>query len=182
MSNKLQYRLSKSEKIEISQNLINILTEGEELKKTTRDFIAEWVNGEKIHLKAFSDVWEFVLKNYLPSHRPILYRSTHRVSKNGKIASFTSSYNSYWNFFLKNRDSVLIICDTERTLLFEEKNYLKGHFRNTFYPLSTLIKVAKDSQGRGFYKKFVEQFEVEDEYIMRINLSKMETFRVIERK
>ena len=63
---KLQYRLSKSEKIEIAQNIVNILSEGEALKKNTRDYIVEWVIGKKIHLKAFSDVWEYVLQVVYP--------------------------------------------------------------------------------------------------------------------
>ena len=83
MNDKFQYRLSKDLKREIAQNLIDILQKDENIKKSTKTFICNWLcTGPEEKRKAFFDVWDIVLKNYLPKERPILFRSCKRISKN----------------------------------------------------------------------------------------------------
>lgn len=172
MANELQYRLSKKEKIEIAQNLIDILQKDAPITEETRAFVGNWilsVGDEKG--KAFFDVWDIVLKNYLPVTRPVLFRSCQRISKNGKIASFTGRLESAWKF--GQGKGSLIVCDTKDVLRFEEENYQSGQYKNTFYPLISVLEKAKEAGGCGFSERLLNNYMGEDEYIMRIDLDQM---------
>lgn len=173
MDDKFQYRLSKKQKEEIAQNLIDILQKNSEITKQTRGFIGNWLQTpHEEKRKAFFDVWDIVLKNYLPTTRPILFRACKRISKNGKIASFTGRLECARRF----SEGSLIICDTKETLQFEEQCYLPGEYKHTFYPLVSVIEKAKASEGWGFSKSILDrwvEFIGEDEYIMRIDLEDM---------
>ena len=181
MDDKFQYRLSKKQKAEIAQNLIDILQKDSEMTEQTREFIVNWIltpPDEK--RKAFFDVWDIVLKNYLPTTRPILFRACKRISKNGKIASFTGRIESARRFS-EGRGS-LIICDTKETLQFEEQDYQPGEYKHTFYPLVRVLEKAKASGGCGFPKRTLDRLDeyiCEDEYIMRIDLENMYGLRWI---
>lgn len=90
MNDKFQYRLSEKQKVEIAQNLIDILEKNSEITDQTVGFIGNWIlTGPDEKSKAFFDVWDIVLRNYLPTTRPILFRTCNRLGKDGKIASFT---------------------------------------------------------------------------------------------
>ena len=178
MDDSSQYRLTFDQKSEIAQNLIDILQKDAEINKPTRKFIGNWIlSGPQEKRKAFYDVWDIVLKNYLPTSRPILFRACDRISKNGKIASFTGRIESARRFS-KGKGS-LIICDTEEVLQFESKYFKPGEYRHTFYPLVSVLKKASESGGWGFSEDLLNNYIVEDEYIMRINLGSMYTFKWI---
>lgn len=171
MSNKLQYRLTKIQKRDISQNLIDILEDYKLIADQTIDFICNWIYTDASEkTKAFYDVWDIVLKNYLPKTKPILFRATDRLSKNGKIASFTGKLECARRF--SNRKGYLIICDTNETLQFEDKIYQRGHYIHTFYPLVNVLMKAKESGGGGFSERLLKYIN-EDEYIMRIDMDNM---------
>ncbi|HML70802.1 MAG TPA: hypothetical protein PKA78_05465 [Macellibacteroides fermentans] len=171
MCDKMQYRLSKNQKIDIAQNLIDILEKDSELTVETKSFIYNWIYSDASEkTKAFYDVWDIVLKNYLPKTKPILFRATYRLSKNGKIASFTGKLECARRF--GNRKGYLIICDTNETLQFEDKIYQRGHYIHTFYPLVNVLIKAKESGGGGFSERLLEYIN-EDEYIMRIDMDNM---------
>ncbi|MDO6814072.1 hypothetical protein [Tenacibaculum soleae] len=176
MKDKFQYRLSKEEKNEIAQNLIDILQKNANINRLTVTFIGNWIlTGPDKKRKAFFDVWEIVLKNFLPTIRPILFRACKRISKNGKIASFTGRLECAREFS-KGKGS-LIICDTNEILKFEDEFYELGDYKHTFYPLSSVLKKAKKSGGCGFSERLLNNYIGEDEYIMRIDLENMETFK-----
>lgn len=176
MEDKFQYRLSKIEKSDIAQNLIDILQKNANIDKRTVTFIGNWIlTGPDKKRKAFYDVWEIVLKNFLPTTRPILFRACKRISKNGKIASFTGRLECAREFS-KGKGS-LIICDTNETLKFEEEIYELGEYNNTFYPISSVLKKAKKSGGCGFSERLLNNYIGEDEYIMRIDLDNMQSFK-----
>lgn len=178
MNDKYQYRLTENQKREIAQNLIDILQKDEKITEQTRRFIGDWiltVADEK--RKAFFDVWDIVLKNYLPTTRPILFRSCGRIGKYGKIASFTGRLESARRF--SNGEGSLIICDTKETLLCEEDIYQPGQYRHTFYPLVSVLEKAKASGGCGFSERLLNNYIGEDEYIMRIDLGSMYGFKWI---
>jgi len=178
MSDKFQYRLSENKKTEIAQNLIDILQKDSEITKQTKGFICNWVlSGPDEKRKAFFDVWDIVLKNYLPTIRPVLFRACDRISKNGKIASFTGRLECARRFS-KGQGS-LIICDTKEMLQFEERFYQSGQYKHTFYPLVKALEKAKTSGGWGFTERFLDEYIGEDEYIMRIDLGNMHGFRWI---
>jgi len=179
MDDIFQYRLSKKQKAEIAQNLIDILQKDSEITEQARTFIGNWIltpSDEK--RKAFFDVWDIVLKNYLPTTRPILFRACDRLSKNGKIASFTGRLECARRFN-KGRGS-LIICDTKEILQFEEQFYKLGDYKHTFYPLVSVLEKAKASGGCGFSKRILDNYIGEDEYILKIDLGNMCSFRWIE--
>jgi hypothetical protein len=71
----------------------------------------------------------------------------------------------------------LIICDTNEILKFEEEFYKLGEYKHTFYPLSSVLKKAKKSGGCGFSDRLLNNYIGEDEYIMRIDLENMQTFK-----
>jgi hypothetical protein len=63
MNEKFQYRLSKNQKNEITQNLIDILQKNANIFDETRRFICNWIlTGSNEKRKAFFDVWDIVLK------------------------------------------------------------------------------------------------------------------------
>ena len=175
MDQSFQYRLSKKQKSEIAQNLIDILEKDANITKETKKFIGNWIlttHGEK--RKAFFDVWDIVLKNYLPTKRPILFRTCERISKKNRIASFTGRLECVRRFS-KGRGS-LIVCDTKEILEFEEL-YKPGEYKNTFYPLVSVLIKARDSGGWGFSERLLNNYIGEDEYIMRTNLEKMSSLK-----
>lgn len=174
-----QYRLSKKQKSEIAQNLIDILQKDANITEQTRGFICNWIlTGPSEKRKAFFDVWDIVLKNYLPTTRPILFRACKRISKKGKIASFTGRLECARRFS-KGRGSLIII-DTKETLIFEEKLYKTGEYKHSFYPLVNVLVKARDSGGCGFSEGILNDYIGEDEYIMRINLGDIYSFRWIQ--
>ncbi|MDM1521563.1 hypothetical protein HX087_17485 [Myroides odoratimimus] len=147
---------------------MQVLEKKVEITELTRVFISNWIltsGNEK--RKAFFDVWEIVLKNYLPKTRPILFRSCQRIGKDGKIASFTGRIECARKF--GDGKGTLIVCDTKEVLMFENKYYKTGEYKHSFYPLVDLLIEAKKSDGWGFSDNILNNYLGEDEYIMRIN-------------
>ena len=172
MNDTFQYRLTKSKKIEIAENLIEILQKDAEIKPQTSTFISNWIlttSDEK--RKAFFDVWEIVLNNYLPSERPILFRSCQRVSKKNKIASFTGRLECAKRF--SGGKGTLIICDTNETLKFEEFSN-SDNYTKSFYPLFSVLIKAKNSGGSGFSERILNDYIGENEYIMKVDMENMQ--------
>ena len=166
MVDKFQYRLSQVQKNEIAQNLIDILQKDVNIIVETRKFICNWIYtgpGEK--RKAFFDVWDIVLKNYIPTIRPILFRACGRMGTKDKIASFTGRLECAKRF--SEEKGYLLICDTKEKLQFEEEFYKAGEYKNSFYPLANVLRKARDSGGWGFSERFLNDYIGEDEYIMR---------------
>jgi len=174
--NEFQYRLSSAKKNEIAQNLIDILENDANIFDSTVTFICNWVRtGPAEKRKAFFDVWDIVLKNYLPITRPILFRTCGRISKNDKIASFTGRLECVRR--MSKGSGFLIICDTMEALEYDERFGNLGSYRRTFYPLVNVLIKARDFGGSGFSESFLDEFIAEDEYIMRINLDHSSGFK-----
>lgn len=172
MSDKFQYRLTPGQKNGIAQNLIDILQKDSSISKEAQIFVGNWIltaGDEK--RKAFYDVWDIVLKNYLPTVRPVLFRACGRISNNGKIASFTGRLECARRF--SNSSGSLIICDTKEMLELEDRFYKPGEYKHTFYPLVAVLKKAKEAGGWGFTDGLLDRYTGEDEYVMRINLGNM---------
>lgn len=176
MNDKFQYRLSNELKKKIAQNLIDILQKDVKINEHTRKFISNWIlTGPDEKRKAFFDVWDIVLKNYLPTKRPILFRSCDRISKNSKIKSFTGRIECARRF--SNGKGSLIICDTKESLKYEEELYKIGNYKNTFYPLVDVLIKAKESEDSGFSENILNNYIGEDEYIMRLDFDNMHTLK-----
>lgn len=174
-SGKFHYRLSPKQKAEIAQNLIDILCKKSMITEQTRAFVANWiltVRGEKG--KVFFDVWDIVLKNYMPTSRPVLFRSCRR-RYDGKIASFTRRLECARRF--SKGKGFLLVCDTEETLEHEELLYVEGQYKHTFYPLVDLLKIAQESGGWGFSDRLLNNYIGEQEYIMRVDMDDMHSFK-----
>ncbi|WP_202924451.1 hypothetical protein [Flavobacterium phycosphaerae] len=171
-----QYRITRTQKNEIAQNLIDILQKDTAILDSTVIFICNWVRtGPDGKRKAFFDVWDIVLKNYLPTTRPILFRTCGRINKNGKIASFTGRLECVRR--MSKGSGFLIICDTRETLEYDECFRNLGSYKRTFFPLVNVLIKARDSGGSGFSERFLDEFIGEDEYIMRINLDYSSSFK-----
>jgi hypothetical protein len=176
MSDKYQYRLSRDQKNEIAQNLIDILQSNATITKQTKRFIGDWIlTGPEEKRKAFYDVWDIVLKNYLPTTRPILFRVCGRIDKKDRIASFTGRFGCARRF--SKGKGCLIICDTKEQLEFEEEFYKPGEYKHTFYPLVEVLVKARNSGGWGFSERLLNDYTGEDEYIMRINTQNMHSLK-----
>jgi hypothetical protein len=171
MSDKLQYRLSKNQKSEIAQNLIDVIQKDARISKQTHVFIGNWIltdGSEK--RKAFYDVWDIVLKNFLPTSRPVLFRACGRVNKKEKIVSFTGRLRCATRF--SKGSGSLIICDTKEMLELEERYYKPGEYKHTFFPLVAVLLKARDAGGWGLSEGLLN-YICEDEYIMRIDPGNM---------
>lgn len=143
--------MSKNQKSDIAKNLIDILQKDANMTVDTKKIIGNWiftVSDEK--RKAFFDVWDIVIKNYLPITRPILFRSSKR--KSGKIATFTGRLECARRF--NNGTGSLFICDTGELLEFEAEYYKPGFYKHTFFPLVDVLKKAKNDGGWGFSERF----------------------------
>ena len=173
------YRLTAIKKEEIAQNLIDIFEKDIIPSADTITFICNWVYTDRSEkFKAYYDVWDIVLRNFIPKTKPILIRSIARKSKSEYIASFTSTAYSAVRF--GERKGYWIICDTKDCLPSLEIN--KGKYRNTFYPLSDVLKKAKANGGYGFSDRFLRDYSGEDEYIMKIDFSVMQLLKYIDYK
>ena len=166
----MSYRLSQQKKEAISRNLIGFMESDEELSRDTATFIGNWILTDvKEKTKAYYDVWDLVLKNYMPTSHPVLYRSCKR-REDGKIKSFTG------RIYCANKISVnqgfLLICNTEETLSFSELQR-RGEYQHTFFPISELLKKESQLPNCKFPKSLIDNYVKEDEYIMRVNLGWM---------
>ncbi|GAB2653310.1 hypothetical protein GCM10027036_03240 [Flavihumibacter cheonanensis] len=180
MNDTFKYRLTKKQKMEIAQNLIDVLQKDITITKQAIIFIGNWIltaGNEK--RKAFYDVWDIVLKNYLPTTRPILFRACQRISKVEKITSFTGRLECARRFSING--GTLIICDTKETLQLDEIFCKPGEYKHSFYPLTTVLQKAKKGGGWGFSKTLLEDYIGEDEYIMRNNLGHMSYLKWIKK-
>lgn len=163
-------KLSHNEVESISQNLINFMKTDEELSHEAATFIKNWILSDaKEKTKAYYDVWDLVLKSYMPTYRPVLYRSCKR-REDGKIASFTGRIYCAQRF--SEGKGFLLICDTEEILRFPEIQK-RGEYRHTFFPISELLKKELQSRNCKFSKRLIDDYAKEDEYIMRIDINWM---------
>ena len=164
----MSYRLSQQKKVSISQNLIAFMESNEELSREAATFIGNWIlTGAEGKTKTYFDIWDLVLKSYMPTTHPILYRSCKR-REDGKIRSFTGRIQCAQRF--SDNRGFLLICDTEEALGFPEWQKI-GEYQNTFFPLSELLKRESKSSNCKFSKRLIEDYIKEDEYIMRVNLN-----------
>lgn len=168
--------MTQEQKSKIAHNLINVLKVDESLADDTRTFICNWVlTGPNEKKKAFYDVWEIVLDNFMPTSKPVLFRACYRLSRSNKIASFTGRIESARRF--SEGKGYLIVYDTKENLHSEETFYSSGIYQNTFFPLVDVLKKAKEEGGYGFSSNFLDQYLSEEEYILRINLDRMHTLK-----
>lgn len=169
------YRISPNKKEEIAQNLIDIISRNAQITDDTRTFVSNWIlTVRKEKNKDFYDVWDIVLKNYMSATRPVLFRSCNRRF-NGKIVSFTGRLECARRF--SKGKGFLIISDTREILEYEEPLYKPGQYKHTFYPLFRVLEIARDSGGCGFSEKILDEYIGEQEYIMRVDLENMHSFR-----
>ena len=153
-------------KEKIAMNIVAFMVDDTPLLQESISFICNWVmtdGSEKT--KAFYDVWDIILKTYLPKERPILFRSCKRISKRD-IQSFTGRIYAAEKFS-DHRTGHLLICDTKEYLQFEDENAIE-HDR-CFFPLCDCIKKGTYCSTPHFSQSFYEEYKKEDEYIVRVN-------------
>lgn len=170
------HRFKKHEIPIVAQNLIDILENDSDILELTVKFVNNWIlSGNESKNKSYYDIWEIVLKNYLPKTRPVLFRATQRIYKYNRVSSFTSSIRSANRF--SGGSGYLIICDTKDSLLFDERINEKGNYENSFFPLYELIIKDKEEGCFGFSKSVLNYYYSEDEYIMKTDFDNMHLYK-----
>lgn len=160
------HRMNLKTKKKIAENIVAFMSDGTPLLQEAVLFIYNWVmTGGTEKTKSYYDVWDIVLKIYLPLKRPLLFRSCQRLSKRD-IQSFTGRIHAA-DKFSEKRTGHLLICDTEEYLQFEDKNATE-HERS-FFPLCECIKRGTYCTTPYFRESFYKEYEKEDEYIVRVN-------------
>lgn len=173
----LKKRISKKERCLIGENLIAFMESDEELKPEAKGFIVNWIaSGPDEKTPSYYAVWDYVLQNYMPKTRPILFRSCSRLN-NGKIASFTGRINCADRF--GKGKGLLLVCDTRDVPPLNNSCFQgeKGSYECTFFPIVELLKKDASSKKPKIYPKFAERYIGEDEYIMRVNSVVMSKLR-----
>lgn len=166
MVEKFRYRLTNTKKLLIATNLINAICNREALSNESAEFITNWIlTGPDEKVKAFYDVWDIVLKNYLPHTRPILFRSCCR-KYDGRIASFTGRLETARRF--SEGKGFLIICDTKESLRMAHMDKAED-YQNTFFSIGQLMELDAASETSKIHQSIYEKYKGEDEYIMRAN-------------
>ena len=157
--------MSQKAKKRIAENIVAFMTDDTPLLQESVSFICNWVmtdGAEKT--RTYYDVWDLVLKKYLPPERPVLFRSCKRIS-NREIQSFTGRIYTAERFS-ENHTGHLLICDTKEYLQFEDENAIE-HERS-FFPLCQCIKKGTYCEKHFFRESFYEEYKKEDEYIVRV--------------
>lgn len=150
----------------IADNIVAFMNDDIPLLPESISFIYNWVMTDSAEkLKVYYDVWDIVLKKYLPKERPVLFRSCKRISKRD-IQCFTGKIYAAEKFS-DNHTGHLLICDTEEYLQFEKEG-VSEHERS-FFPLCECIKKGTYSFPQHFQVSFYEEYKKEDEYIVRVN-------------
>ena len=173
----IRYRLTQHEKESIGKNFIAFMESSAPLSGASVTFIVNWIcSGPEEKTKAFFDVWDFVLRNYMPAPpRPVLFRSCNRIVDE-KITSFTGNFQSFQRF--SQGKGLLLICDTKELLPLGFPNPRpQGQYRNTYFSISELLKKEAESPNCQFTDRLIKDFVGEDEYIVRINLNLMSSFK-----
>lgn len=150
----------------IAKNIVAFMIDDIPLLQESVSFISNWVMTDSTEkTKAYYDIWNIILKTYLPKERPILFRSCKRKFKRD-IQSFTGRI-FVAEKFSENHTGHLLICDTKEYLQFEDEN-TREHERS-FFPLCECIKKDVYGPTPHFSKSFYEEYKKEDEYIVRVN-------------
>ncbi|PRP68291.1 hypothetical protein BST86_04790 [Nonlabens agnitus] len=155
--------------------MIGILENDSAIEKRTAEFISNWILTDASEKrKAFFDVWDIVLRNYLPQTRPVLFRSCNRIGRKDKLASFTGRIDEAKR--IGQGKGLILICNTAESLKFEDQLYQTGNYQNTFYPLASVLRKSRILNDSMFSDRLLD-YEMEDEYIMRIRTEKMHVLK-----
>lgn len=114
----------------------------------------------------------------MPQTRPTLFRWTPRMSMQNTIVSFSGEFECMQE--MGKGKGVVMICNTKRTLEYDELPGKLGSYKYTFYPLVDVLKKAKANGGWGFPESIFD-YVGEDEYLMRVYPDLLEHFRWIQR-
>lgn len=177
MDKRFKYRLSQRQKESVSENLVAFMGSNVALSQAAATFIGNWIlSGPEEKTKAYFDVWDIVLRNYMPAPpRPVLFRSCNRIVDE-KITSFTGNFQSFQRF--SQEKGLLLICDTKELLPLGFPNPRpQGQYRNTYFSIAELLKKEAKSPNCHFSDRLINDYVGEDEYIVRTNLNLMSSFK-----
>lgn len=161
------FRATEQEKQSIADNIVGFTNGTGNLSKEAYSFVLNWIlTGPNEKTKAYFDIWDKVLDAYLPSERPILFRSCPRITQK-PIQSFSGSISAVERFSNGHKGHVLI-CDTNEHMRYLDFQKESVYYRN-FFPIYHLIKKDLATATPHFRKEFYEQYKGEDEYIVRVD-------------
>lgn len=167
------FRATERKKQSIADNIVGFMNDTCELSKESYGFILDWImTGCDEKTKAYFDIWNKILDDYLPTERPVLFRSCLRVT-NDPIQSFTGSIHAAERFSEGHKGHILV-CDTEEYmnyLTYYKENEEKPIYKRNFFPIYDLIRKDLSSCNPKFREKFYARYSGEDEYIVRVDKS-----------
>lgn len=164
------FRATEREKESIADNIVGFMKDTCDLSKESEHFICNWIGiGPYKNGKAYYDIWNRILDRYVPVQRPILFRSCRRVVKR-PIQSFTGSMDTA-SRFSEGHTGHLLICDTKEYMRYLEFDSEPVVYRRNFFPICDLVRKDVFSRNPHFSQKFYDDYQGEDEYIVRVELS-----------
>lgn len=169
------FRATEKEKQSIADNIVGFMNDTCNFSEEAKNFISNWIlTGPDEKTKAYFDIWSKVLDRYLPTKRPILFRSCLRVSCK-PIQSFSGSMSAVEKFSEGHKGHVLV-CDTKEYMKY--LNLEKEHiYKRNFFSIYDLILKDISSSTPHFRQEFYEKYKGEDEYIVRVDLGHLYDLR-----
>lgn len=163
------FRATEQKKQSIADNIVDFMNGAGNLSKEAYSFVSNWIlTGPDEKTKAYFDIWGKILDIYLPSERPILFRSCPRITHES-IQSFSGSISAVEGFSRGHKGHVLV-CDTNEYLRYLDFRSESVYGRN-FFPVYNLIRKDLATATPHFRKEFYEEYKGEDEYIVRVDYS-----------
>lgn len=161
------FRATEQKKQSIADNIVGFMNGTEDLSMEAYGFVSNWIlTGSDEKTKAYFDIWAKILDAYLPSERPILFRSCPRI-KHKPIQSFSGNISAVEGFSHGHKGHVLI-CDTNEYMRYLNFQKESVYYRN-FFSVYNLIRKDLSTSTPRFRKEFYEQYKGEDEYIVRVD-------------
>ena len=161
------FRATEQKKQSIAENITGFMNGTYDLSEEAAGFISNWIlTGPDEKTKAYFDIWNKILDSYLPTERPILFRSCLRLSRN-PIQSFSGRISAVERFSNGHKGHVLV-CDTNeymRYLGFQKESV----FQRNFFPVYTLVEKDISTATPHFSQMLYEHYKGEDEYIVRVD-------------
>lgn len=157
---------------DVANNIVAFMLNKEELSAKSATFIYDWIKTDgKEKTKVMYNIWDSVLRIYLPTERPVIFRACSRISKR-EIQSFTGRIRCAEKFS-DGHKGYLLICDTAEYLYYEDNINSSPPYEHSFFPVYDLIRKNLKCPTPQFTQNFYDQYKCEDEYILRVNINKL---------
>lgn len=174
-----------NKKKRIAKSLISGSNTMRSISKEAKDFIVEWCMTDNTgKTKDMYDIWEIVLRNYLPNETPVLFRGSEYINF-GKIESYTTKISCAERFATSdqgdsgNKEYYLLIMDTRHFKILNSKSNI-GEYQYSYYPIFQLLAKEKSKKNSNFSKRFIDNYECEEECVTWTKASEVTVCKIVE--